>query len=117
MVHTHGCSSEKSKEKVAGEIKMAESRRMLSSPHPRNTSKIQLHIEQFSLKTNWRLVERLFYNEASKERFTQSQVGREEKLSDQGLRPEQGTQRGGGYITSSGILPWSEGLETHIGHP
>ena len=30
-----------------------------------NTSKIQLREEQFSLKTNWKLAERLLYNQGS----------------------------------------------------
>ena len=29
---------------------------------PMNTSKIHLHVEQFSLKTNWKLAERLQFN-------------------------------------------------------
>ena len=52
---------------------------MLSSSPSMNTSKIHLHVEQLSLKTNWRLAERLFYSHNYKERSTQSQVGREEK--------------------------------------
>ena len=35
------------------------SRRMQSSPPPMNTSKIHLHVKQFSLKINWTLAERL----------------------------------------------------------
>ena len=31
-----------------------------------NISKIHLHVEQFSLITNWRLAERLLYNQDSK---------------------------------------------------
>ena len=37
------------------------SRRMQNSPPTMNTSKIHLDVEQFSLKTNWRLVERLLH--------------------------------------------------------
>ena len=46
-----------------------------------NISKIHLHVEQFSLKTNQRLIERLFYNQTCKEISTQSQVEREDKQS------------------------------------
>ena len=34
--------------------------------HPNKTSKIQLHVEQFSLKTNWKLAERLLYSQDCK---------------------------------------------------
>ena len=33
---------------------------MWSSPTPTNTSKIHLHVEQFSQKTNWKLADLLF---------------------------------------------------------
>ena len=32
-------------------------------PSSTNTSKISLRVEQFSLKTNWKLAERLVYNQ------------------------------------------------------
>lgn len=73
--------------------------------HPRNASKA--HMEQLFLKTNWRLVERLFYIQGSKERSTQSQVGGEEKLSCQ----EQGTHRGGGESQARGSWLGTEGLK------
>ena len=40
-----------------------QSRKMQNSLLPKNTSKIHLHMEQLSLKTNWRLAERLLYNQ------------------------------------------------------
>lgn len=45
------------------EIKMAEWEDRLTSP-PRNTPKV--HVEQFSLKTNWRLAETLLTTKAVK---------------------------------------------------
>lgn len=39
---------------------------MWSSPPTMNISKTHLHVEQFSLKINWRLAERLFYNQGCK---------------------------------------------------
>ena len=50
---------------------------MLSSLPSMNTSKIHLPVEQFSLKANRRLAERLFYNQGCRERFTCKWVGRE----------------------------------------
>ena len=53
-----------------------------------NSSSILEHIkntptlEQFPLKTIWRLIERLFYYQGYKEIFTQSWVRREEGRSD-----------------------------------
>ena len=40
---------------------------MWGSPPPTDTSKIPLHMEQFSLKTNWRLAERYLNNQGCKE--------------------------------------------------
>ena len=50
-------------------------------PPPANTSKQHLHVEQFSLKTNSRLAERLLHNQSCKERSTQS--WKEGRRSDQ----------------------------------
>ena len=41
-------------------------KRIWNSPSPMNTTKIHLHVEQFSLKTNWKLAERLLYNQGYK---------------------------------------------------
>ena len=55
-----------------------QNRRMQSSPLPMNTPKIYLHVEQFSLKTNWRLAERLLHSQDSKkEHMVSSRKGRE----------------------------------------
>lgn len=39
---------------------------MQNSPLRKNTAKIHLHLEKFSLKTNWRLAEILLYNQGCK---------------------------------------------------
>ena len=39
---------------------------MWSSPPPTDTSKVHLHVEEFSQKTNWKLAEDLLYNESFK---------------------------------------------------
>ena len=43
-----------------------QNRRMWSSPTPTNTSKIHLHGEQFSQKTNWKLAEHLLFSQICK---------------------------------------------------
>ena len=61
---------------------------------PANTSKILLHVKQFSLKTNWRLAKRVFYNQDCKKHpQTQSWVGKEKKKSGQDLCPKEVTER------------------------
>lgn len=61
---------------------------------PANTSKILLHVKQFSLKTNWRLAKRVFYNQDCKKHpQTQSWVGKEKKKSGQDLCPKEMTER------------------------
>ena len=51
---------------------------MQSSHTPISTSKIYLHMEQFSLKTNWRLSRRRFTTKAVRMRHTEStRKGRE----------------------------------------
>lgn len=42
------------------------SKRIWNSSSPTNTRKIQLHMKQSSLKTNWKLVEGLGYNQGYK---------------------------------------------------
>ena len=56
---------------------------MLGSSPPMNISKIFLHLHggKFSCKTKWKLVKGLLYNQGRKERYTQSQAGREVKQS------------------------------------
>ena len=51
-------------------------------------------MEQLSLKINWRLAENLFYKQGCKEKSTQSQIKREEKLSGQNCAPSRGHRRG-----------------------
>ena len=63
-----------------------------------NTSKIHLHVEQFSLKTNWRLEERLLYSQGCKERFTWNQGGREEIDQVRTHTEEQGDTPGLGIL-------------------
>ena len=53
------------------------SRKTLNSPPLRYISKLQLHIEQHSLRMTQKLVEWLFYKQGCKERTTLSLVGRE----------------------------------------
>ena len=97
-------------------IKMA-GWRAWNPPPPTNTSKIHLHVERFSLKTNWKLAERLLYNQGCK-KDPLNQVGREQKPSGQDLFPWEGTQRemtwGGGERRS---VLGSEWFEPHIGTP
>lgn len=93
----------------------------MNSPSPTNTSKMCLHVEQLSLKINWRLAERLLYNQGCTGRSTWGWVGGEKKRSGWNLHPEGGTQRRGyhrlrdppcGVSASSHILatpqPWAQ---------
>ena len=54
-------------------------------------------MEKFSLETNWRLAERLLYNQGC-ETSTQNQVGREEKQSGWDLCPGREHRRGGAGV-------------------
>lgn len=92
-----------------------QSGKMLSSPPPRNTSENTSHVEQFLLKTNWRLTERLFYKQPCEERHTEvQQEGRRRKwLKTHG--PSRGHRRGGLSLAQEPSLG-KEGLMTHIGH-
>ena len=68
---------------------------MWRSPPPTNTSKLHLHVESFSLKTNWKLAEGLLYNQGcEKDPHITAQEGKE---SDQvgTCAPWEGTQRKG----------------------
>ena len=47
---------------VGEEVKMAEQEDE-EFTSPTNTSKIDLHLEQFSWKTNWKLTKELLYNQ------------------------------------------------------
>ena len=44
---------------------------MQNSSSPLNTSKIHLHVGEFSLKTTWKLAESLLYNQGSKKELTE----------------------------------------------
>ena len=73
--------------------------RFFTSWATRNTSKLHVHVKQFSLKTNWRLAERLFYDQGCKERATHR------KGSDHigACASRKGHRRGGGYTNCSFI--------------
>ena len=50
---------------------------------PINISKLHAHVEQFSLKTNWRVAERLLYNQGCKKDYGELiRKGREEIRSE-----------------------------------
>ena len=87
----------------------------LTSPHEH--IKNNLHVEQFSLKTNWKLAERLLYNHGCKKKqYTHQQVGKEEKSSGQDLCPWEQTQGKGDY--TGGHTSWGvSGLSHRLGVP
>jgi len=58
-----------------------QSERRWSPSPPTNTSKTCLHVENFSLKTNWKLAGGLLYNQAPRQ-FTGNQEAREEGSCD-----------------------------------
>ena len=59
-----------------------------------NISKIHLHVEQFLLKTNWKWVKGLLYNQGWKKDTHIGWLGREEKQAIRlDLCPWEGTQR------------------------
>ena len=90
---------------------------MLTSPSPTNTGKTHLYVEQLSLKTNWKLAERLIYNQSCKERFTRNQVVREKKQSGQDLWPRRRHKRKGG-CRELRDPPWgARGLNHRLGAP
>ena len=82
-----------------------------------NTSKVQLYVEQFSLKTIWRLAERLFYNQGCKERYTRGMIGKEEKQSHRDPHPSRGHRRGGGYNGLGDTLWGARGSSHLLGTP
>ena len=63
---------------------------------PMKISKIHLHVEQFSLKSNWRLAERLLHNPGCKMIHRKS-VGREENPSDLPVNLEGDIEEKGDY--------------------
>lgn len=69
-----------------------------------NTSKKQLHMEQFLLKTILSLAEQ-FYNQDWKERCTQNLVGREKKLSGRNPHPLWGYPKEEGHRMGSRVFP------------
>ena len=91
------------------EIKMAEWEDRLTSP-PRNTPKV--HVEQFSLKTNWRLAETLLYNKGY--RKDPYGIGWKRKRCDQVKTVPLGgdSEEKGDY--KSGDLPWKVNCSNHI---
>ena len=68
---------------------------MWSSPPTMNTSKLHLHVEQFSLKTNWKPAEGLLYNQGCmKDMHIIRQEGKKSvPVPDQDLGLWEGTQR------------------------
>lgn len=60
------------------DIKMVE-QQDCNSPPPTDTSKIHLHLEKFSPKTNWKWAERHRYNQGFREGTMWNWVGKEEK--------------------------------------
>ena len=76
---------------------------------------IYMQREQFSLKTNWRLAERLFYNQGCKQRSAELLRKREAtSLGPTYLGGDRGRQ---GTITGWEILLGSKQSEPHIRHP
>ena len=67
-----------------------------------NAQKLYLHVEQFLLETNWRLGEKLLYNQGYKKYPHGSQLGRE--AAGQDLYSSDGTQKKR-EITWAEILP------------
>ena len=86
---------------------------ILSSPPPMNTCKIYLHKEKFSLKTNWKLTERLLYNQTIKE--DPHGFGQEGYSGTQIIQasPWEGTQLRRG-ITQAQRSPWGVSGSSHI---
>ena len=84
---------------------------------PANTSKILLHVKQFSLKTNWRVAKGVFYNQDCKKHpQTQSWVGKEKKKSDQDLCPKEMTERKGNTRVCR-FYQGSEQFDSQARHP
>ena len=81
-----------------------ESRRLWTWRPPMNTSKIHLYVEQFSLKTHWKLVEELLYNQGCKKKNTYNWVGRKEKQASQDLWPWEGNSGKRGFYGQTLIL-------------
>lgn len=84
------------------------------SPLSRTHQKIHLYVEQFLLKTNWRLVERLLYNQDCKK--DPHWIKEEGKRSDQTCAPRS-RLRGKWKLYRKEILPGSEWFEPHTGAP
>ena len=91
-----------------------QTRKTLNSSPRMNTSKLQLHIEQLSLKTTWRLAEWLFYNQGYKERTTQSLEGGEEKRSSRDPHPWQLNQKRRRISQARESFLRSEGFKLHM---
>lgn len=79
---------------------------------PMNTSKIHLHMEQFSLQTNWRLAETLLYNKGYRE--DPYGIGWERKRCDQVKTVPLGGDSGEKGDDKSGGLPWKVNCSNHI---
>lgn len=69
------------------------SRTMQSSPPPMNMSKIHLHVERFSLKTNWRLVEGLVCTQGCNRKSHMESIRKGGEVVSMDLCPSEGTQK------------------------
>ena len=91
------------------------SKRTWSSHLPTNTPKIHLHMEQSSLKTNWKLAGLLYNQGCKKNTYV---LGQEGKNSDQVGTCASGIElRDKGRLHGQRSLLGSEQFERHIGHP
>ena len=79
-----------------------------------NTSKTHLQADQFSLKTNWKLAERLLYNQGCKK--GPRGIGQEGKKSNQVGSPGKGL-RGKGRLHGRRSTLGSEQFKPHAGLP
>lgn len=87
---------------------------MHNSSPPKSTSKIHQHMEQFSLKTSWRLAERHLYNHGCKK--NPHGIGEKEKsIWGRTCAPERGL-KGKGRL-HGWRSPRNKQLEPYIGHP
>ena len=85
-------------------------------PPTMNTSKLQWHTEQLSLRMTCRPVERLSYNQGYGERTPGSLTGGEEKRSCWDPQPQWVTQKRREISQAQGSSLKTEGFEPHIGY-
>ena len=99
--------------------KVRRSRRTLSSPPLTDTSKIQLYVEQLSLKKpgDWRNSSSTTKAGRMIHSYPRSLVGTEEKWSHWDPHPWWGTQKNRRISQARESFLGSEGFEPHIRHP